>query len=567
MDYSAANRAFLSHFDAELLQELQVDKHETIQLVRSKSGEPTLLFRGKSVHSRLDPEREARRLTKGEAASLHIHFGFGLGYFLQAETEDHPILVIEPNPAIFLASLREIDLQSVIAGRQVRFCIGLTRFRELLSQLWVPVGKVKWVVSPFHGRAYPQVLYKLKTIVQERYQRDLNAQRTKTEMLPIITRSSLRSVVYSALAPGIEKLSRRFSNKPAILIAPGPSLIDALPFLRAVQHRVLLITGVRSARILAHAGIKPHFLIHNEARPYLELLDGVTNLDKTFAVLADQCHVSMYRLFSRRTFVYRHPLNPVTTWLDRTLNRESQTALATGGSVATEAFSLALHLGCNPITLVGQDLCLIAGRRYAGRDDVSGVKTREERGVWGNKVMVPQDYASFVYWFRDTALRLRKSAPDLRLFNASSGVFLPGFEHISLNHLRGQLCQREDLGFDYSLKDLIPRPVVSDSDELFEILQQSMESCHCVASLCSEASSTEAGDRIVQLEAELFSMRQALPFLDGFAYPVLMDKPDEVRAYFDTFHDAAVSSRLLLEQALAEPHTANALGDVNRPES
>lgn len=565
MSWYARNGAWLARFDPELFAEVQQAKVDDISIIETRRGSQTLLFREVSVHSKVDPEREARKLCAGEPCDVHIHFGFGLGYLVKADQAAGKTLVLEPQPGFLAVAMQCLDLTTILADREVALCVGLTRFRERLAQFWQPQASVKWIVSPFHEQAYPRLLRTLKQIVAERQLRDRNVKQTVAELMPRITQSSLRSVVYASRSPSVAALQKGLQDKPAVLVSPGPSLEAVLPWLRFAQGRVVLIAGARSVKVLDRAGIRPDVLIHNEARPFVELLHDVTNLSQTFAVLADQCHVSMYRYFAGRTFVYRHPMNGVSRWMGTAFEVLKHEPLLTGGSVATEALSLAVHMGCNPIVLVGQDLCLRHGKRYVGRDLKDAAVTQPMAGVWQQAVQVPNDYLSFVFWFRDTALRLRKKHASLALYNASQGVQLHGFDAVDLRHIVVGVKSNLSVA---SMVQSMHEPSAVDDAALLAWLQEACVTCEEVLRLCHHFERLSSAIRtavvVAKLEQELYQLREKLPFLDGLTshlQPLLeQTKGDQFSiapTFFAAYREAADIALRQLREALAEQYAAH----------
>ncbi len=112
-----------------------------VEVITARSGLPTLVRKGISLHSRIDPWREAdgfaarvEREIIGER-TIPAVFGLGLGYHVLALASRYPgVVVIEPDPGMiklafeyldfieFMPRLRFIlDRDSEIAGISVQF--------------------------------------------------------------------------------------------------------------------------------------------------------------------------------------------------------------------------------------------------------------------------------------------------------------------------------------------------------------------------------------------------------------------------------------------------------------
>ena len=120
--------------------------------------------------------------------------------------------------------------------------------------------------------------------------------------------------------------------------------------------------------------------------------------------------------------------------------------LANGGHVTSAAFTLALVWGCDPIVLVGQDLAFSQGRSYAqgrvGGGQPPGDQRREVPAIGGGTVETSVVMAGYIDWYREAAAFLSQRKDGPRLVNATAqGAWLPGFEHLDLTAILGELRQ------------------------------------------------------------------------------------------------------------------------------
>ena len=126
-------------------------------------------------------------------------------------------------------------------------------------------------------------------------------------------------------------------------------------------------------------------------------------------------------------------------WLVERLGHED-VMLEIGGSVATAAYKLALHLGCDPVVLVGQDLAFgEAGQSHADGIGTGGVenitqqnmtqvltdKESEDKslvvvdGYYGKPVVTKTNLRNYLMWFEEhIPLAVREGK---RVINATEG--------------------------------------------------------------------------------------------------------------------------------------------------
>lgn len=271
--------------------------------------------------------------------------------------------------------------------------------------------------------------------------------------------ANLRSI---ARSQSLTALKDAYRGVPAVCIAPGPSLTRNVAQLRGLASRALLIAGTHSLHALERAGVCPHLVVGTDpgdlARHWRGLdLSGV----EAFA-LAGTCAPETLAVPARRVIAF--PGNgSVDAWLFEPLGERVQ--LPSGGSVSCVQLSLALHLGCDRIALVGLDLSF--GERFyaeGGLDSDARVETTasgefrlvKEPGAegpgqtladgrvgftvarrmhqlpgWdGGTVRTSPQLAVYHGWFEANAGRLTRQA---RIVNATEGgARIAGFEHLAL---------------------------------------------------------------------------------------------------------------------------------------
>ena len=124
----------------------------------------------------------------------------------------------------------------------------------------------------------------------------------------------------------------------------------------------------------------------------------------------------------------------------------------TGGSVATNAFSLLYKVGIETVILVGQDLAFTGNRTHADgtfqekmeeiAPNVSGYDMVE--GNYEKKVPIRTDFHVFLDWYVETIRRYKDYDPQFRVINATEGgAKIKGTELMSLKEAIEQECTQE----------------------------------------------------------------------------------------------------------------------------
>lgn len=268
-----------------------------------------------------------------------------------------------------------------------------------------------------------------------------------------------------ASLPTIAPLARAFAGRPAILVSPGPSLSRNLARVAALADRALVISGTHSLSALLGAGAPPHLLVGADPGDLSRHWAGHDLSGVGAFVLAATCRPETFAAGVRRRFVFAGN-GRLDSWMFEPLGETP--ALSTGGSVACSMFSLALHLGCDPIVLVGQDLSF-TDRFYAAENldgdarvepeadgtfrlikpsGASGIgvpladgrlqfvpaqQQLEVDGWAGGRVRTTPQLKAFLDWFENVAPTM---AGPTRLVNATEGgARIRGFEHLALGEV------------------------------------------------------------------------------------------------------------------------------------
>ena len=166
-----------------------------------------------------------------------------------------------------------------------------------------------------------------------------------------------------AQSAGVKDWREKFYGIPAIVLGAGPSLTQAIPHLKDLEQKALLISTDRALKPLIEAGIRPHVTVSADMEAVLmKLYEG-------FDIPAD-----LVLLYDRDAY---HPL--IHDWKGPRLTYDtyfdmgvwSRMFVGTKGflhknlSVSHTAFYLANLAGCSPIILAGVDNAFPAPMTHA----------------------------------------------------------------------------------------------------------------------------------------------------------------------------------------------------------
>lgn len=231
----------------------------------------------------------------------------------------------------------------------------------------------------------------------------------------------------------LHALDGKFRGRPAILIAPGPSLKKNMEWLRLAKDKAILIAPLQSLRLLHKAGIKPDFVTVIDASDLtvepVDFFGDVPDDFLTSLIVGVNCHPNVIARFKQVFFLSAG--GPLDKWTQDIVGEPLVTIEA--ATVALTNLLLAHHWECNPIVLTGQDLALSGQTRYADDHLValqSSPSLMTLPGYFGGTVQSPSDYFLFHHYFELAAEQIAFSSPATKLYNCTEGgAFIEGFAH------------------------------------------------------------------------------------------------------------------------------------------
>lgn len=323
------------------------------------SGNPTLLYRGRYLHSRRDPVREAARLAESQidgAAGCYVIGGFGLGYLAEEvlkRTCEVSVLVYEPNVSLFYKALEARDMTGFIGAVNLSFFLG-TDAEAVISVL---NGFSAEAVRALLLRAYyeiePEALKPLEAaLAAYRSRQEINTN-TLTRFGKRWIRNLAANLPVMAAASPLEPLRRSCTGLPAVVFAAGPSLDLINPYLREIKKRCITIAVDTSLRWFKETGEEPDFLVVVD--PQYWNSRHLDRLEAPHSLLVSES--STYPAVFRRAYrdiLFCSSLFPLGEYLEGYTEIEGK--LGAGGSVSTSAWDLARFLGASEIFMAGLDL-------------------------------------------------------------------------------------------------------------------------------------------------------------------------------------------------------------------
>ena len=433
-------------------------------------GARVFVQEGVRLGSAYDPVQEGAQIAEqmaDEPADVMVAVGFGMGEQFAPYLERNPatLIIYEPSLPRLKAALHRISIAELVTNhRDLYFAhdrVSLTRF---LTARYSPGLRMR--VFP-----HPAVLRLDSAAVAEAVKATRDAKEvvdvqrlTSIEMLLPWANVTARNGRRIAETPQFGVLQDAFAGKPAVIVAAGPSLDKQLDLLREARDRLVVIGIGQTTRALRQAGIVPDFVHVLESRDVShQLTDAGDTSDLIVAPSAD-ADPAIFDVPSRAKFTVTSAGGALGVWIAEATGEEHFSI--GGGTVAQGAVGMAMMLGCNPISLIGQDLAFTGGRAYAkgtaydfigitqkgdGNFRFDGMNEKgailnesvphpengglaDQRVVWvdaweeGEQVPTWRAYASFLEQYREIGMAFR--ARGIALINCTEGgARIPEIEH------------------------------------------------------------------------------------------------------------------------------------------
>ena len=424
---------------------------------------------------------------------------------------------------------------------------------------------------------------------------------------PVWVKHAFANLPHLARWPSVECLKGAFAGTPCVLVSPGPSLAKNVTVLAKIADRVLIIAGNRALAPLRDAGIVPHLVIVADALDLAYqlnggLLDGVPAL-----ILEVAAHPAVCALAASRCFFFSaiHEIHTSTL-----AGLEQHAFLSGGGSVATVALSLALHLGAGPIAMVGQDLALDGEQYYipSAPDGDTRIKLADGVGVFenlspelrqamhegggakhgeaavqhfikvpgfhGGEVLTSVQFDTYRRWLGRTA---GEQASHVRLLNCTEGgARIDNMEQARLSDLAAQLALSPfdaAAKLDACLASSTPKERQQSVERHIKRLQQAGQEALEEAQRCERVSHQveRAPDQLERLDKAELKLNQAvrkLPFVVALT-SIEVERARKAGANATSLAESLQASRALyaaIKQAvlLARPALSEALQRTKR---
>jgi hypothetical protein len=374
---------------------------------------------------------------------------------------------LEPAPGPLAARLATEDCSSWLADPRVFLSVGIpsaAELRRLNRELaWCDRARALFLPSRYTGaeRAWQPVLVATLARIQQRWQNVF----TDIKLSPARWENTCANLPAFLASPSVESLAGAFAGTSLVLVAAGPSLDDALPFLRRVAPHALVVTGNTSFRALAAHGLSPHLSVTIDPFPATDLGYDGQPLGHTHLIAPVFAYRGVHSRFAGRLFGM-----PDQSQLLARLRAAAGLPLAPPllgeATVSTTVLNLAAYFGCSRVVFVGQDFAVAAdGRTHAsdtfytdlGLNRQDSEKVHRIPGTTCAEVAVPSRH---LWYLRSVEERIAR-APQIRYLNTSHrGAAIAGAPYADYDSVAAELLATppRDFAAEIAARHAVPLP-------------------------------------------------------------------------------------------------------------
>lgn len=333
----------------------------------SKTGQPVLKIDNVLFHSIHDPYKEAFRLIDSlkhnNENKLYIFFGAGIGYAVRAaiERENITIIWMECEASIFKLALSLFDYSSFFQEGKIRLLLSPFNEENLFTAFKGLGGHVTTFIPHRPSLSWRESDYSECKFICEKFfrKKDVNIA-TLSKFETIWTRNLLQNIPELIEMKPVSLLFDIAKDLPIVVCGAGPSLYADLPELFKHREKFILLCVDTALNVLVNYKIEPDLIYSVDPqtinKSYLEGYTGnsVLVFDPT------SCYHTLRLPGNFHKGFFTSSPFPLIKLISNH-SRYDLGEIPFGGSVSTNAVSLAELMGGNKILFLGQDLSFTDG--------------------------------------------------------------------------------------------------------------------------------------------------------------------------------------------------------------
>lgn len=454
----------------ELIEKAKEDIKPELEIIEETSDDGDAVLRIKKddkvcyLAGKRNAKEPARvwREVQGELVENAPVFMMGLGnpFYLKELAENTKnriaIIIYEPSFQIFLKFLETVPLQRWMEKHLIVFWVeGIQGVNEdvmrnsiksILRHQIIPYARR--LILPNYDVLFPEQAVLFMQILRDIVNDEMVLYSTEMLFSTVAVRNLLDNVKYLCDGYKTTQLIKVIPRDiPGIVVAAGPSLNKNIMELKRAKGRAFIVAVDTAIKPLLEAKIIPDMFVIVDGKKPLDLIRKEEA--KKIPLLSSICANSeILKYHTGMKFFYDEGYSIATN-----IMVQSDAAFGgvdTGGSVATNAFSLLYKIGLTRIILVGQDLAYTGNKSHADGTFADVMKEEDTKNyimVEGNvEQEVPTTEVLKIYldWYDAYITGIQGINPEFRVINATEGgAKIKNTEIMTLHDAIEKECTKE----------------------------------------------------------------------------------------------------------------------------
>lgn len=368
------------------------------------------------------------------------------------------ILIYEPSIEVFVKALEEVDL-SFLFEEDVPIGILVDQINDKEKKIFLQrmitydsMTMLKVYISGNYEKLFTEKVEAFVEDIRKRVMDTIKNWNTIVRYTNVNAVNIFNNCKYMYDGYSIYSLYHILPPEvPTIVVSAGPSLNKNIQDLKAAVGKANIIATDTAMKPLLNAGIIPNFFV---------VVDGLKpgdlfrhkDISKVPMVTMNAISVEPMKIHKGKKFFYASDSELETEIMTRAIQKDKKSmgmpSLASGGSVATSAYSLGIYMGSKTIILVGQDLAMTGNKTHADGTfkekmdtiDINSGEYFEVESVDGGKVLTRMDFKLYLDWFEEQI----KEQSQIRVIDATEGgAKIHGSEIMTLKEAIEKECKKE----------------------------------------------------------------------------------------------------------------------------
>lgn len=471
MDCFVKNISAFKKINTSLARDLDecAESQENIRVLQSPLGHYVMYKKNISgwymqLNSMYDPHEEAsyicKKLPNDLARRVIVVIGVGMGYHLKEVfnrvNDKSQVIIVEEDINVLKSFLKYQDFSKEIESGKVFFSCGNTeqvvaKVKKAVTSLTFNLNDVTIITLPVMDMDYLKYCRTISESIDVQRTNHIFNMGNDTEDTLIGIRNNFLNCNELLNCIGIKEFldlaQDKYKNKPAVIVASGPSLNKNIHLLKDIQDKVLIIACDGSLKPLLDNEIEPHIVssIERVWKTYEAFYKDKQIPEKTVLLAPPIIRKEIFQRFNNnRKILSLKSWEGIHEWIAQAIPHKG--TLPTGTSVAHLCFNFARAVGANPIIFIGQDLAYSSD----GYTHAEGVEIRELKDVDNDTIYV-KDYegkdipSTYVWRNFLTQFELFISQTDLLCIDATEGgAYIKGTKIMKLQDVIKEYCNFEE---------------------------------------------------------------------------------------------------------------------------